>query len=103
MSGRRSDRKTYGEPVKYTPGGKTVTHGGSGNAYANYGCRCEPCTEANTARNERRRAERYETTRTDGLPENIPHGASAYANWGCRCDVCSLEHSQKTKNARESQ
>jgi len=42
--------------VDFTPSGKSVTHGGSGTAYAHYGCRCDECTVANTARSMRRRA-----------------------------------------------
>lgn len=51
MSKRITDRPF----VTTTPGGKPVEHGGSGAAYSNYGCRCEPCTVANTERTARGR------------------------------------------------
>ena len=66
-----------------------VRHGGAGTAYANYGCRCEECTEANRRRIGRRRAERMAQVRESGLPASVEHGLSAYTNWGCRCEICS--------------
>lgn len=74
--------------VKLTPGGKPITHGGSGNAYASYGCRCAECKAANTKRAARRRSER------DSMSGQFEHGRSGYVNWSCRCDVCSLAHKE---------
>lgn len=51
MSNRIVDRPI----INYTPTGKPVEHGGSGSAYSNYGCRCKPCTIANTERTARGR------------------------------------------------
>ena len=88
--------KTYGLRVEYTPGGKPVTHGGSGTAYSNYGCRCQECTDANAARYNRRRKEREALAETGKLPEWVKHGSdSTYCNWGCRCEACTKEHSRK--------
>lgn len=74
-----------GVRVDFTKSGKPVSHGGSGTAYANHGCRCEECTEANTRRVKRRWLER----RVEALPER-PHGQySTYVNWSCRCVECT--------------
>lgn len=74
-----------GVRVDFTKSGKPVNHGGSGTAYANHGCRCEECTEANARRVKRRLLER----RVEALPER-PHGQySTYVNWSCRCVECT--------------
>lgn len=74
--------------VLTTPAGNPVRHGGSGSAYANYGCRCEPCTEANRVRVARRRAERSADA------PGVVHGSrSTYLNWGCRCESCTQANS----------
>lgn len=73
-----------GVRVDFTKSGKPVNHG-AGTAYADHGCRCEECTEANTRRVKRRRLER----RVEALPER-PHGQySTYVNWSCRCVECT--------------
>lgn len=80
--------------VNFTKTGKPVTHGGSGTAYANYGCRCDACTEANTIRVEIRRRARLR----EGVPSDAVHGSSStYSNWGCRCDECRAAHSEGCK------
>lgn len=63
-----------------------ATHG-KASTYRNTGCRCKPCTDANTERARRGRAERVERAKTN--PEIVPHGAGGYRNWGCRCQVCT--------------
>lgn len=82
-----------GEKVLFTPGGKPIQHGGSGSAYANYGCKCLECRQANTARANRRRAER----RHEDIPEGVVHNASTYSNWACRCDDCATAHAEKER------
>ncbi len=86
--------------VKYTPGGKLVKHGGSGTAYANYGCRCDECKQANAERALRRRKAR--------LKEEPPPGShgkyTTYSNWGCRCEFClkaGSEHNKKNYRDRK--
>ncbi len=88
--------QTTAHIVTHTPGGKLVTHGGSGNAYTNYGCRCEECRAANTRRVNRRRRHRS--------PESgaFEHGAGGYRNWNCRCDVCSEAHREAMARAKAS-
>lgn len=73
------------------------SHGGSGSGYANYGCRCEPCTTAHRLRVRRRREER----KAKGVPEGVQHGVSAYINWCCRCPVCTEEHSRACRERRQ--
>ena len=57
------------------------THGG----YSNHKCRCDPCTEANTAAMADWRARHW------GV-EPLRHGAAGYTNYGCRCEVCCDDH-----------
>lgn len=81
--------------VNFTPAGNPVTHGGSGTAYANYGCRCNPCTQANRVRTQRRRLER--------LPDEAPRGShgtvSTYNNWNCRCGDCLRAKSDENRES----
>lgn len=73
-----------------------MNHGGSGSTYANYGCRCEECTDANTRRIKRRQAERYAAPKD---PDGPRHGkTSFYINHGCRCDKCKA--AQSVQNAQ---
>lgn len=86
-----------GVKVDFTPSGKPITHGGSGTAYANYGCRCDECKAANSERTKRRRLERYQETAPPGA-----HGKySTYSNWGCRCEPCSLAGAEHNKDSYE--
>ena len=61
---------------------------GTTHAYTNFGCRCEPCKEANSKASTKRRLTRVE----HGLPEDDDrHGTyNAYTNYGCRCQACKL-------------
>lgn len=94
MAGRK--RAEPGEKVIYTPGGKLVTHGGSGNAYSNYHCRCRECMDANTDRYEKRRAERRAELASGKAPGDLEHGTdSTYTNWGCTCSACRSAHALK--------
>lgn len=79
-----------------TRSGKPVTHGGAGTGYSNHGCRCAECTEANTRRLKRRRAERK-------AEEPLTHGSvSTYVNWSCRCEKCGEAHNENERRARAS-
>lgn len=63
------------------------THGVAAT-YIVGGCRCQPCTQANTAYNVDARARRAARLAAD--PTVVAHGrASTYRNWGCRCEPCS--------------
>jgi hypothetical protein len=69
----------------------TATHGIK-STY-NTGCRCDPCTDANTAYSRKQQQKRAEAVAANA--SNVPHGMSGYFNWGCRCDRCkqaSREH-----------
>ncbi len=46
------------------------------------GCKCDPCTDQNTMRNEIARQKRA------GRVPSV-HNASTYRNWNCKCDICS--------------
>jgi hypothetical protein len=66
-------------------------HGRS--TYANQGCRCPLCTDAEVRYQAHVRALRFaERVEVDGrlfAPRATSHGNSTYRNWGCRCLVCS--------------
>lgn len=88
-----------GVRVDFTPAGNPVNHGGSGTAYANYGCRCDECTDANTARVLRRRLER----KAEDVPPQLHGKASTYTNWGCTCEPCTAANAEKCRLYREAQ
>lgn len=57
------------------------------------GCRCGPCTAANT---------RYFNARRQRgqVPPGGAHGASGYDNYGCRCLACT--YAKQVENARNN-
>lgn len=59
------------------------------------GCRCEPCTKANSDFLRDKRAERAQRP-----ADEVPHGLSGYKNWLCRCEICKAAGS--VDNARRS-
>lgn len=72
--------------------------------YLAYGCRCEPCTEANTTYIAESRATKYANReKVDGVwiyPPG-PHGsASTYVARGCRCAPCTAAIRESRANAR---
>lgn len=80
-------------------------HGGSGATYVHYGCRCDECRQANTARVNRRRAERFASrVLVDGrlvAPGPRQHGKQqTYSNWGCRCEPCDLANRESCNSYR---
>lgn len=75
------------------PGPWCGTYGG----YTNHGCKCRPCTDANTVEVRRQRAER--AARLAAGEVTVPHGRdSTYTNWGCHCRECTAAHTA-TRNA----
>lgn len=68
------------------------THG-SASTYSNWGCRCNPCTDAHRdfmqAKREMRMEERVEIDGRLTAPRAPQHAsASTYVNWACRCIPC---------------
>jgi len=66
---------------------------GRASTYTNWGCRCQPCTEAQTSTFEATRRERFKRRQlVNGrlvATGNVQHGlATTYVNWGCRCPDC---------------
>ena len=51
------------------------------------GCRCTPCTDANSD---------YQMTRyaLGRVPAGGKHGLGGYNSYGCRCEVCRLAKSE---------
>lgn len=77
-----------------------IPHGGSGGGYTHYGCRCDECRAANTARCRRARARRLE--RLAAGQAAVTHGsASTYTNWGCKCDECTQANTEKDAAYRD--
>lgn len=58
------------------------------------GCRCAPCTAANTAKAREARARRKGK-------QPPTHGYSAYNNWNCRCEVCVVGHGAQWKDQQQ--
>lgn len=58
---------------------------GTATEYMHFGCRCQPCYEANAARMKQ------EALNRKARQNEAPHGTeSGYVNWGCRCEKCTL-------------
>lgn len=70
--------------------------------YVNHGCRCDVCTAAATAEQQRRRLDRRAArlaTEADGrihIVDGITHGEGGYGYWHCRCVVCRTAHNTNT-------
>jgi hypothetical protein len=60
--------------------------------YANWHCRCWPCTDAHRLHMKRHRARRRdERVLVDGhlvAVDAVVHNSSTYSNWSCRCTAC---------------
>ncbi len=66
---------------------------GRPSTYSNWGCRCDPCTDAHRdymqAKREGRMAKRELVDGRHFAVEAPRHAAaSTYTNWGCRCIPC---------------
>jgi len=85
---------------------------GSRSTYINYGCRCDPCTKANSAacrewaHRQMARRELIDGRLVAPLPD-AQHGKQpTYTNHGCRCEPCTAanrdaqNHHRKAREAR---
>jgi hypothetical protein len=71
---------------------------GTYRAFADHGCRCQPCCVA------------FSAFRDAGKPGDIQHGTAAgYSTYGCRCDACTdakrqswSKYARRSKKARAS-
>jgi len=82
------------------------THGES-SIYKNWGCRCTPCTLANTAAEKDLRRRRWDRTMRNGgiAPGARAHGRPCtYWNWGCQCAPClnAAAHARSGQRALSS-
>jgi hypothetical protein len=66
------------------------------NGYVHYGCRCEICTAANTARIAAARARRLARP----VPSRVHGTLNGYNNYGCRCERCTEAHSADLRDRR---
>jgi hypothetical protein len=67
-----------------------VAHGKL-STYQYLGCRCDPCTAANTAA-----VLRWRRTRTT-IPPHVHGTYNGYTNWRCRCDECRAAGSKANR------
>jgi hypothetical protein len=76
----------------------TTREHGDANTYIKQGCRCGPCTAANTERARHDRNTRMARRRlVDGVmvapvPPHRHGNGNTYTNWGCRCKPCTRAH-----------
>lgn len=66
---------------------------GRSSTYSNWGCRCDPCTDAHRDFMQAKREERMkDRVEIDGRMTSVAAprhaAASTYTNWGCRCIPC---------------
>lgn len=84
--------------------GANVTHG-LASTYKVYGCRCGPCTRANTTYQAKQVKVREQRLLAGEV--HPPHGdTSTYCNYRCRCEPCReawSEHMRLTNLARRLQ
>jgi hypothetical protein len=64
-------------------------HGDFRRYLAPYGCRCDACRAANTAKQREARANRRAALISGSAPALIHGLGSTYREWGCRCDRCT--------------
>lgn len=74
--------------------------------YANWHCRCDPCTIAHRAHmRENRDNRRSRRVLVDGVlvaVEATVHNSSTYSNWSCRCMTCTEDWAAMQVNEREA-
>lgn len=69
----------------------TIVQHGTISTYRNWGCRCKPCSHANTLAIAAARKVYRERLQADFYV--VTHGLnSTYVNWGCRCRPCTDAH-----------
>lgn len=73
-------------------------HAHGTNGYANYGCRCEVCTTANTAAH---RAASL-SARSRPTPDHVHGTNNGYGYHGCRCGACRDAHYAYNQNYRRN-
>src|SRR5882724_10676585 len=97
MSTTYDQRRARRLPERVVIDGRLVhprANHGVGNAYTNFGCRCEPCTSAWRASVRKRRMSRRaaRVPDVDGFlvtAAPVRHGLySTRTNWGCQCRPC---------------
>lgn len=70
---------------------------GTENGYGNLRCRCQPCRDAHTAKNKRKRAQRAQRISLD----DARHGdVSFYFNHSCRCEMCRKANADYVRTLR---
>lgn len=74
---------------------------GTSGGYGNHGCRCTPCTDANTREMRSDRARRFAgrvLVAGVWIHPGAMHGTTGgYQNWGCRCWNCTEANRESRK------
>lgn len=74
---------------------KSLIKHGTRSGYSNYGCKCDPCREAER---DYRRSYTRQYTGTGPVPEGVRHGTRyAYKRYGCRCEECKAADVQANR------
>ncbi|TYL50059.1 hypothetical protein FXB39_10360 [Nocardioides sp. BGMRC 2183] len=68
---------------------------GTTNGYGNWGCRCDPCREANR-KNHQAYVERVRGT-GQLTGEGVTHGTAYRYQMGCRCEECREARNKKSR------
>lgn len=77
-----------------------ITHG-TLFAYRKGGCRCGPCTAANSTQVATERTRRYRRTAANGGVAPVTrHNAATRANWGCGCGDCKTSNAAAERTRR---
>jgi hypothetical protein len=71
---------------------------GTINGYTNHGCRCGPCTGANTSEQQKARDRRSALE----IPPEVHGTENGYSNYNCRCEDCKAAHNQAAREYRAS-
>lgn len=69
---------------------------GTLNAYVNHHCRCQACTEANSAAQVEARLRRASKV----IPAHVHGSANGYINYKCRCPDCTAGYAESVRERR---
>ena len=98
ISPQQSQRRARAARLAADPG---LQPHGVKNTYREWGCRCEPCTQANSA--ALLAASQDRAARLAANPALRPHGVElTYVSWGCRCRPCRRAHADARAKRRRT-
>lgn len=99
ISAQKAGRRARAARLAANP---NVAPHGVKNTYREWGCRCTPCTDANSEALLASRLDRAARLAAD--PGLQPHGIErTYVNWGCRCRPCTDAHAHARAQRRAAE